>query len=61
MKRWFNLKIRPIFRLQYRGWDSPKGFVIRYWVIHGWNDWDPFTWTNEQDIQGFRLFGFEWN
>ena len=61
MKTWFNLKVRAISKLHYRGWDSPKGFELRYWIFHVWNVWDEFKWFNEQDVQGLRIFGFEFS
>ena len=39
-----------------RGWDPPKGFEVRYWLIHVWNEYDDWLYNG---IHGFRVLGAE--
>lgn len=62
MKEWWNLKIKAIFKLRYMRWLRPSEMgKFRWWLFHIYNDFDPFTWSNDRDVQGLIICGFHWN
>ena len=38
----------------FRGWDSPKGYEFRYWLLWVWNEYDDWLFDG---IHGFRILG----
>ncbi len=51
--RWYLHKL-----IGFRGWDSPRGFKFRYWLVWAWNDYDDWLYNG---IHGFRLLGAEFD
>ncbi len=41
-----------------RGWDPPKGYEFRYWLICVWNVYDDWLFNG---VHGFRICGAEFD